>query len=247
MMLLYKAWCESRVRFGIMAAALVWACGVVILTQHTIRAHADEPMTYVTFLWKAVYKGAVRDLFTILVMMLGLGGLLQERPAGTSGFTLALPVSRRKLMSTRAVVGFLQVVVLAFVPAVLLTLCSPLVGEFYPLSQGLQFGLLWVGGGAILFAVTFFLSALLAGEYTSWILCIVALVLYEVMIHVPPLARFPRLDFLQMMNGSGMAYFRSADSTLIGPIPWLALLVMLLAAVAFVWSAGGVTARRDFS
>jgi ABC-2 type transport system permease protein len=247
MMLLYKAWRESRVRFGIMAAALIWACGVVILMQQAMRTQADEPMTYVTFIWKAVYKGAVRDLFAILVMMLGLGGLLQERAAGTVGFTLALPVSRSRLVVTRAGVGFLEVALLAFLPAILLPVLSPLAGQSYPLSQSLQFGLLWTGGGAILFAVTFFFSALLAGEYLPWVLCIAAVTIYAFLIHVPALAGFPQLDFLGMMNGADMPWFRSTDSMLIGPFPWPALLVMLLLAFAFAWGHAGVTARRDFS
>jgi ABC-2 type transport system permease protein len=247
MMLWYKAWRESRVRFAIMVAALVWACGVVILVQQAMRAHADEPTTYVTFIWKAVYKGTVRDLFSILVMMLGLGGLAQERAVGTAGFTLALPVSRAKLVATRAAVGFLEVACLALLPAILLFLLSPFVGESYPLTQGLQFALLWTGGGAILFAATFFLSALLAGEYTAWVICIAGLTVYLIVIHLPPLGNYPELDFLSVMSGAEMSYFRSSDSTLIGPMPWFPLLVMLATAFGFVRGAEVITRQRDFS
>src|SRR5258708_33137852 len=104
-MLWYKTWRETRTRLLISAMALAWVCCAIILTQHGNRAHADPPISYDAYIWKAVYKGYVRDFFIILVIVLGGGGLLQERAHGTAGFTLALPVSRSRLMGVRAAVG----------------------------------------------------------------------------------------------------------------------------------------------
>jgi hypothetical protein len=245
--LCHKAWRESRVRFGIMVVALAWICAAIVILQRTIGARGDESMSYAEFIWKAVYRGAVRDLFTLLVMMLGLGGLLQEQARGTAGFTLALPVSRNRLVATRALVGFGEVAFQSFVPALLLPLLSTFVGESYPLNQAVNFGVLWMAGGTILFAAAFLCSVLLAGEHTPWIVCTASLVAYLVLISVRPLSRLPSLNFLQVMNGSEMPYFREADYKLVGPTPLLPIAVMGLAAGCFIWAAGVATQRREFS
>src|SRR5579871_2717430 len=96
-MLYYKMWRESWIRFVISAVALLWMCGSVVLLQRQVRAHADEPLSYERYIWSAVYKANVLDLFILLVIVLGLGGVLQERAQGTAGFTLSLPVSRWRL------------------------------------------------------------------------------------------------------------------------------------------------------
>ena len=93
-MLWYKMWRESRVRFAISAVALLWMCGAVVLLQQQVRAHADEPLSYVRYIWHAVYKANALDLYILLVIVLGLGGVQQERAQGTAGFTLSLPLSR---------------------------------------------------------------------------------------------------------------------------------------------------------
>lgn len=242
-----KAWKESRVRFAIMVLALAWICAMIVILQRTTGAGSDESMSYAEFIWKAVYRGAVRDLFTIVVMLLGLGGLLQEQARGTAGFTLALPVSRNRLVAARALIGFVEVTVLSFVPAILLPLLSPLVSKSYPLDQALTFGVLWTGGGAILFGAAFLLSAVLAGEYTPWIVCTALLVAYVVLVSLRPLSLLPSLNFLQAMSGSEMPYFRETDYALVGPVPLLTIAIMWLVAVCFVWAAGAATERREFS
>lgn len=77
-MLWYKMWRESRVRFAISAVALLWMCGAVVLLQQQVRAHADEPLSYVRYIWHAVYKANALDLYILLVIVLGLGGVRSE-------------------------------------------------------------------------------------------------------------------------------------------------------------------------
>src|SRR5689334_17162028 len=89
------------------------------------------------------YKGYLRDIFVVVVLLLGMGGLGRERAYGTSGFTLTLPVSRWRLTATRATVGLAESTVIAFLPAILLPLLSPLVNETYPWSQAFHFAVLW--------------------------------------------------------------------------------------------------------
>ena len=43
---------------------------------------------------------------------------------------------------------------------------SPLVHQSYPFSQAIQFSLLWIAAGALLFATSFLLSTVVTGQYT---------------------------------------------------------------------------------
>jgi hypothetical protein len=108
-MLAYKAWRESRTRFLLSSVSLAWGCSVVVLMQGSLRVELHAQMPYSKYIWSAVYKSnGLRDLYLVLVLTLGLGGLLPERARGTSGFTLALPVSRFRLVATRAMVGLAE-------------------------------------------------------------------------------------------------------------------------------------------
>ena len=80
---------------------------------------ADRNATYSQYLWSVIYKGYLRDIFVVLVQLLGMGGLGRERAYGTSGFTVTLPVSRWRLVTTRAAIGIAESTVIAFLPATL--------------------------------------------------------------------------------------------------------------------------------
>src|SRR5436305_1587604 len=134
-MLWYKSWRETRTVILVGIGAMAIACALIVLNQETMRNHADAPMTFVSYLWKSVYNSIGRDLFLILSVILGSGGLLQERAHGTSGFTLALPVSRSRLVFTRAIIGYLGVLAIAAVPTVVVPIASGYVGQFYPAAQ----------------------------------------------------------------------------------------------------------------
>ncbi len=245
-MLWYKTWRETRTRLMIGAAALGWVCLVIVLTQKGNRAHAEPPLSYAAYIWKAVYKGYVRDLFMIIVIVLGGGGLLQERAHGTAGFTLALPVSRTRLMMVRAAVGLAEVALLALVPAIAICAFSPMMGEHYPLAQALQFSVLWAAGGAVMLGASVLLSTVMAGEYSGWIACFLSMMFYSAAVNVTALQQFPGLNFFKIMSGAEMPYFSSASHLLTGPLPWLPLLVMMVIAMGFVAMASRFTQKRDY-
>src|ERR1700686_4238542 len=91
------------------------------------------------------------------------------------GFTLALPVSRARLVTIRALVGLLEVVSLALLPALILVCVSPFVHESYPLGEALRFSALWSGAGIAIFAMAFVLSTVVGGEIAAPAACIAAL------------------------------------------------------------------------
>src|SRR5437016_2783429 len=147
-MLWRKAWLESQARFFIGAITLVGLCMLFVVFQTMPRS--EGTLTYSAYIWRTVYRGYIREIFVLLVLLLGLGGLLIERENGTATFTLALPVSRFRLTGVRAGVGLFQVILLASIPAVLIPALSGFVHQSYPPAQSLYFFSLWTFSGAVL-------------------------------------------------------------------------------------------------
>ena len=247
-MLWYKMWRESRIRFAISAVALLWLCGAVVLLQRQVRAHADEPLSYAHYIWSAVYKANVLDLYILLVIVLGLGGVLQERYQGTVWFTLSLPVSRWRLTGARAAMGMAQVVVLALLPALLIPMLSPYVGEAYPFTRGLQFGVLWAGCGTVIFALTLFFSAVMSGAYSPVIASVAGLAVCSVVADLPLFERYPTLNLIGTMHGAQLFISQGESlAAVVAPLPWLSLGAYALVALCLIVAAGAIMARRDFS
>jgi ABC-type transport system involved in multi-copper enzyme maturation permease subunit len=245
-MLWYKAWRETRkvTLVGIIAMAI--ACVLIIYNQQLMRDHADAPMTYIAYIYKAVYNSMGRDIFIILSIILGSGGLLQEKSVGTVGFTLSLPASRTRILLWRAVVGYLGVLAIAITPVIVVPLGSRYLGQSYPLGQAFGFFVLWSACGALFYGYTFLLAHVLEGEHTSILLAIPSLMLYGVLMGLPWLARFPMLNIFDIVNGEDMPFFDERLRMLVGPLPWLTLVVIPLVAMSFVFTASRRMQPRDF-
>ncbi|HEX4808532.1 MAG TPA: hypothetical protein VH325_06365 [Bryobacteraceae bacterium] len=245
MMLWYKAWRESRDRFLLSAVTIAALCVGFVVFHRQGAEISDRPLTYLEYIWRIVYKGYLRELFVLLALLLGIGGLLRERDHGTAGFTLALPVSRPHLVLVRAATGLLEIAVLSLLPALVIPALSPLVGQFYPWSQSIQFAILWTAGGAFIFVIGFVASNVFGGEYTAPIAAFLGLLLYSVIVDLPFLEHYP-LDIHDMMSGVGMPYFKSSVATLAGPLPWAELAIIFLIVISLVALAGRIAEHQDF-
>ena len=244
-MLWYKAWLESRTRFILGALTIAGLCvGFVLFHRDGVRMFASPP-TYVEYIWELVYKGYLRELFLMLTLLLGVGGLLRERDFGTSSFTLALPVSRLHLVSVRAALGLVQVAALSLLPALLIPALSPLKGELYPWSQALRFAVLWAVGGGLIFMMGFLASSLFGGEYTAPVVAFLGLFVYSVIADLPLFER-RSLDINDIMSGMGMSYFQPNGSQLIGPLHWNALAVISMIVFGLAALAERITRYQDF-
>ena len=241
----YKCWCEVRTRVFVSVLALAVACVFIVFYQQTMRDHADAPMTYVAYIWKSVYNSFGRDLFVLMSIAMAGGGLLQERTHGTLGFTLALPISRWQAVVTRAVVGYLGIVAMALVPAIVVPLLSPQVGQHYPLAQALQFSLLWACSGSAIYTLTCLLSYLMEGEYSAMLVSIPSLMIYGALLQLPWFARVPSFDIFHLMNGEDMPFFDETQHIITGSLPWIALIGTLAVSTAFVYAAGRRMQQRD--
>jgi len=245
-MLWYKSLREIRTVTLVGAAAMAVACVLIVLYQQPMRANADASMTYIAYIWKSVYNSIGRDIFLILSIILGSAGLLQERAHGTSGFTLALPVSRRNIVITRAVIGYCGVLIIAAVPIFAVPIASRYIGEHYPIAQSCGFFALWAACGAVFYGFTFLLAHRIEGDYIAVLLAIPSLMFYGALLNLPWLARLPMLNIFHIINGEDMPFFNEAQHLLAAPLPWFALAVMLAVSATFILLAARRIQPLDF-
>jgi len=170
-MLWYKVWRESSLRFLISALAIAGVCLVRVLFEPRlfpgVAQEAPAVHNYIQYLYWTIFGGAARGLFQLCCLLLGLGGLQRDRNQNSLAFTLALPVSRPRLVVTRAAVGFVQVFALSLLAPFLIWATSPIVHQSMPLSYGLGFIPYWTIGGFFTFGVTFLCSVIFTSEYTA--------------------------------------------------------------------------------
>jgi len=245
-MLWYKSFREIRVVTLVGILGMAAACVLIVINQQAMRAHADTQMTYIAYIWKSVYNSIGRDIFVILCIILGSGGLLQERAHGTSGFTLALPVSRRRIIFTRAMIGYFGVLAIAAVPIAVVPFVSRYVGEQYPIGQNIGFFFLWAGCGAVFYGLTFLLAHWIEGDYLSVLIAVPSLMLYGALLNLPWLSQLRMLNIFDILNGEEMPYLNETQHLLVAPLPWLALGVMVVVSAVLITFAARRIEPLDF-
>lgn len=249
--LLFKAWRESRERFLLGAALLAAICVSGVFCRGSLmKVFAPNEsfvgIPYAGYIYRLVYGGPARGLFVIMAMVLALGGLQRERLHRTVGFTLALPVSRAQLAGVQALFGLGQIAVLSALPLLLLAACSPLAHVSYPLGQMARFGLLWLAGGAVFFAVAFLAATLFRNEYAALAISFVFMIFYPIAVLFPPLNRYP-LNVHHIMSGLAMPYFDPRTALLVGAPPWGLLASMIAMAGVLIVLAVQIAKRQDCS
>jgi ABC-type transport system involved in multi-copper enzyme maturation permease subunit len=248
-MLWYKCWRELRFRILSGVGVLAGVSAVLVLKQGGLR---PRNFAYATYLWMVMYMNVGLDLFIVMCVILGSGGLLQEWAQGTAGFTLALPASRRRVMWTRVLVGYAGVVAMAFVPAVLIPLLSPMAEQHYPFWQAAQFGIVWASCGAVIYALTFFYAHWMHDEYTPMLCAMGTAMVYLIVLHSIGLDEiYPKLNFVYDLSGfqafgRAMPWFNGALLEFKDPFPWTLVASLLLLAVLLVLPAVRRMEKRDF-
>ena len=159
-MLWYKAWLETRSRF---LASLCGITAVVVLIVH----HSQDVMQPVGLSGARYLLAPQRNtgdilnasqhvlmaIWVLAVILLGMGGLIRERAVGASSFTLALPVSRRRLVSVQIAIGVLESIGLAVLPWVAILVTLGLGGLPLSFSQVAFYLALLISGGLTYFAL----------------------------------------------------------------------------------------------
>jgi len=258
-MLWHKAWLETRGRFlAGLAISVIVGFGVIYDFRATerllplvrnmdpgsldttgpigaaIKEGIAAQQTFRGFVWWQWYRQNLTYLVVIFGALLGAGGLL-ARSGGATLFTLSLPVSRNRLIGTRAVIGLAELLAIAIVPSLVLPLLAPSIGQSYSVIDVMVHGAFMFIVGSVFFS----LAALLSNDYADmWrpvlIACIVAAAL-GMLEYVPAISPY---GIFHVMNGE--TYYRHAG------VPWIGLLISIGISAALLRTAAVTLAHRDF-
>lgn len=239
-MLWYKAWLETRARFLTLLATVTALCGFFV--YHALgdlvpgwRLERDFDRLLL------VNQQILVFLWIFGVVLLGMGGIVREKAIGTSSLTLALPVSRARLVGIRVGLGIIEAIALGVVPWTAVFIVSSLAGMPILITQIGLYLLLLVGGGLVYFAVAVLVSSLVSGEYTAPSVAFGAIL-------VPTVLSDPYLP-LCLNNRRLVTGAFSVDTItflLSKHLPWLGILASLSAAGLLLWASIMVVQRREF-
>jgi len=251
MMLWYKAWRETRGRFIFSALALVVFCLAIVSLQGPMRGNRNvlpwmQQHSYSAHVYGYIYGTAKGMIFMLVLPFLSVGGLLREKLRGTASVTLALPVSRSRLVATHVGVGLSELAVLSLLPALLIPAISPLVNEAYPISQALHFSILWFICGSVIFATGFLFSVVFGGEYSAPLACIIALLVEDVLTG-PWLTNYLYRWKISWISGEfgTMHWDPQRNQLLSGQLPWISLVTFSLITCGLLLLAFRITQRQD--
>jgi ABC-type transport system involved in multi-copper enzyme maturation permease subunit len=255
-MLWYKAWLDSRWRFLIGLILLTCsAVGTVLVYPRVmslmpmvnvnsvggeigrqIREAVELSKDFRGYIWSQAFRKNLAQMATFFAVLLGTGGLLSQAGEGAALFTLSLPISRGRLFGVRAAAGLSELLLLALVPSILIPVFSPAVGESYSLSAALVHGICLFVGGAVFFSLALMLSTVFNDVWRPLLLALsiaIALAVGEQL--VDGLSAYSVFGAM-----TGETYYRS------GQLPWVGLMVSIVAAAGMLAVAAANTARRDF-
>jgi ABC-2 type transport system permease protein len=238
-MLWYKAWLETRSRFLIALVGITALCSFTVF--HGIQQ--KMPYTKVSYYYIVLHEGhaMLALMWVVAVTLLMMGGLLREKAAGASSFTLALPVGRARLMSVRILMGLIQNLALVTVPWIAMFLIASFTG-WKPLMSQVWFHLaVLAGGGLVFFAVALLISSLVEGEYTAPLVSFGIVIAIGIGFGRESLRAYNPFEFI-----TGEQYFDRRTMLLIGPIPWMHIMVSMLLAVLFIAVSIKVIQAREF-
>jgi ABC-2 type transport system permease protein len=252
-MLWYKAWLETRWRFLIgLILLMLSACAMVLGYPEAVKAVSRLPQTdgefgqriaesvamvrdYRSYIWTQWFRQNLRELWALFAVVLGTGGLLAQASRGGALFTLSLPVSRGRLLGVRAATALAELLILALVPAVIIPLLSPLVGQTYGVADAIVYGTCLFIAGSVLFSFAFLLSTVFSDVWRPPLiaLCVaIGLRLFE--------------QAIGLGNVSLLA-FMTAESYFHGDgVPWLGLLTSAAVSATMLYGAVLNIARQDF-
>jgi ABC-2 type transport system permease protein len=239
MMLWYKAWIETRARFLVSLGGIT--CVLAFIVHHLEYVMSPSRVYDYLILYRANLLLTV--MWTLSVILLGLGGLVRERAVGASSFTLALPVSRARLVGVRIAIGILQAIFLAVLPWVAMLLISGHSGRTFFVSQAALYLLLLISGGLNYLAMAVLISSLTEGEYTAPAIAYGLTFLTGILFaNIDRLK--PYVNIWKFMTGGTL--FDNRTYLLSGPIPWPGILASLCVAALMFAASVRIIQKREF-
>ena len=239
-MLWYKAWLETRARFLTLLVTVTAVCGFFVyhgLGDMTPSWRLGRDFNRLLFLNQQILV----FLWIFGVVLLGMGGIVREKAIGTSSLTLALPVSRTRLMCVRVGIGVVEAIALGLVPWTAVYAISSLEGMPILISQVGLYLLLLIVGGIVYFAAAVLVSSLVSGEYTAPSIAYGAILLPTILsdVYLPLFLNNRRLV-------TGAFSVDTITFLVSGRLPWLGIAASLSAAGLLLWASITIVQRREF-
>ncbi len=254
-MLWYKSWLETRSRFIIGLVLLMGSAIGAVYTYPamlkllplvpTIKADGEIgrriqeaaalSREYRSFIWSQWYRQNLPQMWTIFAVLLATGGPFALGSKG-SLFTLALPVSRNRVVGIRAAMGLGELFVITLVPALLVSVLSPAIGQSYSVGDAVVHAVCLFVAGAAFYCLAFLLSTVFNDIWRPLLIALGVAIVLGLCEQVPiDLARYGIFHVM-----SGEVYFRT------GGLPWVGLFATATLSAAMLYGAAAITARRDF-
>jgi hypothetical protein len=235
-MLWFKAWLETRWRFGFVVGSilLVWVAPFW-LPLLGLRVPAGFPASK---LWVAIHLGTVLLYIYAAIFLAGSGINTQTTYAATSGFhpsmlfTLSLPVSRRRLLLVRAGLGAIQTSFLVAIMAGYTLFETP---GTTPVLQYLAY----VTRAIVCTMAVYALSVLLAcvldemWQFYGGCLCCIAVFLLQ--------SRLAAVSWLSPLRGMSLVSYPMA-----GPMPWAPVISSLVIVCVLSYTSMLVIQRKEY-
>jgi ABC-type transport system involved in multi-copper enzyme maturation permease subunit len=255
-MLWQKSWLETRWRFLIGLALLVFSAGANVMLYpqmlkllplgakldiggelgRQVAQSIELASTYRGYVWSQWFLKNMPQQWGIFAVLLGTGGLLAQSSSGSALFTLSLPITRARLLTIRAATALLELLVLALVPSLVISIVSPAVGETYSVADAIVHGACIFVGGTVFFSLAFLLSTVFVDV---WRPLVIAVCVAGALSVADQLARTPSsYSIYRVMTAE--SYFRA------GALPWPGLVAAALASTAMLYAATRNIARQDF-
>jgi ABC-2 type transport system permease protein len=238
----YKAWLETRARFLTSLATLTLFSGIFvhhaqgIMAQGIMRQESRSDFNRLLF----VNQQFLVIMWVLSVVLLGMGGIVREKAIGTSSLTLALPVSRARLLGVRVGMGILEAIVLGVLPWIAVFFVSSMANKPILVGQVASYVLLLVGGGLVYFAMAILVSSSVAGEYTAPALAfgvvLLSAIIFDAWLRPFNVWRLATGDF----SIDRSTYLLSEH------LPWFGILASLSVGVLFLVVSAIVVQRREF-
>jgi hypothetical protein len=243
--LIWRYWKETKGRF---AAALSLLFALVIhavatspsfLSRYNAR-FTDKPLHYSEYVWSGLFHYALQGLWILGAFVITLGGLSRESSTGAGLFTLSLPVRKTRLFLLRAGVTGLEAFALGVIPSLLISVLSRFVGQSYPVSQALFFGVMMGLAGSAIVTFGLLLSEIFEGEFTAAVvgLCVLSCVFLSYKAHT-----LRGWNVFDVMSATGSINPASQLSN--GSLPWLGLLMCFVISCAFLLLTCQVVRKRE--
>ena len=255
-MLWYKAWLETRWRFLIGLALLLFTAGGVVIGYprvmelmplvprtdtggelgRLIKEAAELARTYRGYVWSQWFRQNLAQTWTLLAVLLGTGGLLAQTSGGGALFTLSLPVTRSRLLGVRAATALVELLALALIPSLLIPLLSPAIDQSYGVVDALVHATCLFIAGTVFFSLAFLLSTVFSDVWRPALIALCAAFAMALLERV--LRDAGGFGLFRIMTGE--AYFRA------GVLPWFGLLASAAVSMGMLYAAIKNIARQDF-